>query len=389
LQITGGESRSYTLDNAFRITGISNASTPSASWTYGYDSLDRITSANAASNISWTYDGVGNRQTQVGAAAPTYAAANMTLAYNNRGRMSGATATGTTSYIYNALGQRVSKSGLGATLLFAYDEAGHLIGEYSNTGALIQETVYLGDTPVATIRPGSPVGIYYVHADHLNTPKLVSRPNDNAVMWRWDQEPFGVALPNQNPSAQGTFSYNLRFPGQYYDSETGLSQNYFRDYDSQVGRYVESDPVGLKGGINTYAYTGNDPIDANDPLGLYGVAPPKPGINTIVCDGEDGIEPRLLPLDPGNAACGLGGCIKAHELSHIADVEASNKSICKGKRKGMMVVATSKAESAATEIKASEAEIACLKAILRNCDSCSAIIKARIAQTIRFRDSFK
>ena len=55
-------------------------------------------------------------------------------------------------------------------------------------------------------------------------------------------------------------TYNLRFPGQYYDAETGLNQNMQRDYDPQTGRYVESDPIGLQGGINTYAYTGDDPI---------------------------------------------------------------------------------------------------------------------------------
>jgi RHS repeat-associated protein len=274
-QISHVESTSYTLDNAFRITGVNNASNPSASWTYGYDNLDRITSANAASNISWTYDANGNRQTQGGAAAPAYAASNITLAYNNRGRMSSATASGTTSYIYNALGQRVSKNGPGGAVVFAYDEAGHLIGEYTGDGALIQETIWLGDTPVATLRPGSPVLVYYIHADHLNTPKIVSRPSDSAVMWRWDQDPFGTAQPNSDPQGQGAFNFNLRFPGQYYDSETGLSQNYFRDLDPQTGRYVESDPIGLDGGINTYVYVDSDPIVLTDPDGLQ-IRPPMP-----------------------------------------------------------------------------------------------------------------
>jgi RHS repeat-associated protein len=100
---------------------------------------------------------------------------------------------------------------------------------------------------------------------------MVTRPADNAIMWRWDQDPFGTAVPNQNPQALGTFVYNLRFPGQYYDPETGLNYNYSRDYDPTVGRYVESDPIGLQGGsYSTYAYANLDPISNVDPPGLSG-----------------------------------------------------------------------------------------------------------------------
>ena len=60
-------------------------------------------------------------------------------------------------------------------------------------------------------------------------------------------------LPNENPAGGGTFKYNLRFPGQLYDSHAGLNQNYFRDYDPAIGRYVQSDPIGLLGGFGTYA----------------------------------------------------------------------------------------------------------------------------------------
>jgi len=63
-------------------------------------------------------------------------------------------------------------------------------------------------------------------------------------------------------------AYNLRFPGQYYDAETGLNQNYFRDYDPIVGRYVESDPIGLRGGVNTYAYVRNNRLSLSDRYGL-------------------------------------------------------------------------------------------------------------------------
>jgi RHS repeat-associated protein len=58
-------------------------------------------------------------------------------------------------------------------------------------------------------------------------------------------------------------------PGQYFDAETGNHYNYFRDYDSSVGRYVESDPIGLGGGINTFAYSHANPIRRIDPQGMW------------------------------------------------------------------------------------------------------------------------
>jgi RHS repeat-associated protein len=130
------------------------------------------------------------------------------------------------------------------------------------------------DIPVATLQPsGSTIAIYYVHTDELNTPRQVTRPSDNAQMWTWFSDPFGTELANGNPGGAGTFTYNLRFPGQIFDGQVGLHQNYFRDYDPAVGRYVESDPGGLRGGLNTYAYVEDDPLDGIDPFGrskIYG-----------------------------------------------------------------------------------------------------------------------
>ncbi len=188
----------------------------------------------------------------------------VTATYNNRGRLATLANGGTSaSYVYNALGQLAKQSGGPAgTRLYAYDDDGHLVGEYTSAGVLIQETVWLGDIPVATLRPsGGSVAIYYVHSDHLNTPRVVTRPSDNAVVWRWDSDPFGTQAANENPSSLGTFQYNLRFPGQIFDGVAGLHQNWNRDYSPAIGRYIQSDPIGLRGlNISTYGYALGNPV---------------------------------------------------------------------------------------------------------------------------------
>ena len=291
---------------------ITDTVTPANSYTYGYDGLDRLTSAvKTGTTRGWTYDANGNRLTETGAAPSTYIVAsannrvtsvsgavartytydaagnaltysNITATYNNRGRMTTLDdGSATATYVYNALGERVKQSGGPAgTVHYVYDEAGHLIGEYDSTGALIQETIWLGDTPVATLRPGSPVEVFYVHTDHLNTPRKVTRPSDNQPRWTWESDPFGGSTPNENPAGLGTFTYNLRFPGQLYDSHGRLHYNHMRDYDPATGRYVESDPIGLDGGLNPYLYASGNPLRYTDPTGLQipwpATAPPPP-----------------------------------------------------------------------------------------------------------------
>ena len=106
--------------------------------------------------------------------------------------------------------------------------------------------------PVARLRPsGSTVSVYYIHSDQLNTPRQVTRPSDNTVMWTWFSDPFGTDAANANPAGAGAFAYNIRFAGQVFDGEAGLHQNGLRDLDPAIGRYVESDPIGLNGGIDT------------------------------------------------------------------------------------------------------------------------------------------
>ncbi len=114
--------------------------------------------------------------------------------------------------------------------------------------------------------------------DHLNTPRLVANAA-GATVWRWDQqEPFGVNVADENPSGLGAFDLPLRLPGQMYDRETGLHYNYYRDYDPSIGGYKESDPAGLRGGLNTYAYVEARPLRYTDPFGLdRTIVPPGPG----------------------------------------------------------------------------------------------------------------
>ncbi len=305
-----GLSRTVNYDAASRITAYTHTDTDgstgsstaaAANQTFGYDDQDRLISYLPSNGSqSYSYDANGNRtgqtvggnsytQTvdlasnrQTASTGPTAtrnsydAVGNLTsdgtttYSYSDRGRLASVTKNGTTTnYLYNGLGQRVIKSGgnvpTGA-IRYVYDEAGHLLGEYDQAGNALQETVYLGDTPIATIKNGT---AYYVYADQIDTPRVITDTN-NLMVWRWDQaDPFGVALPDENPTSLGAFKYNLRFPGQVYDAETGKHYNANRDYDPAGGRYIQADPIGLNGGQwSTYSYVKGNPLGVKDPTGL-------------------------------------------------------------------------------------------------------------------------
>jgi RHS repeat-associated protein len=164
----------------------------------------------------------------------------------------------------------------------------------------------------STSNPGATNKIHYVHTDHLGTPRAITRSTDNQVVWTWENaEAFGNNAPNENPAGLGTFTYNLRMPGQQFDRETGTFYNYFRDYDPGIGRYGQSDAAGLAWGLGTYVYANGDPLHFVDADGLrplrpatnyntppqylspYGRAPYLPGVRELVRAGERiGVRPE-------------------------------------------------------------------------------------------------
>jgi len=248
---TGGAlTQTYAYDANGNRTGFT---APSVALTYNYAAAsNRLTGISGSETDSFTYDANGNMLTH------NSPAADYTYTYNARNRRAqtllGANAT---TDVINGLGQRTVQTVVSSEL-FVYDEAGHLTGSYNGNGSVIAETVWLDDLPVAVLEPAGP---FYIAPDHLGAPHQITDGSINAV-WLWDHDPFGNGTPS------GTFSFNLRFPGQVYDQNAKLHYNNFRDYDPNAGRYIESDPIGLRSGINTYAYVDANPVRLIDPRGL-------------------------------------------------------------------------------------------------------------------------
>ena len=278
---TNTETFSYDADGN-RIDAVSVTGTTKVSDIYSYDTKSNrllkiagtvsesvLKLAGTVVSETFGYDKSGNTT------ADAIAASDFVYSYDAKNRLA-ASANGPLSLAYgiNGLGQRTSKSNTstGSTTAarvslaydppqtyFVYDGVGHLIGQYDGSGVAHQETVWLGDLPVATIQAGT---AYYIAPDYLGAPHQITDPSQN-VVWFWDHDPFGTTAPT------GTLTYSLRFPGQFYDPLTGLNYNGFRDYDPATGRYIESDPIGLAGGVNTYGYAGGNPVSGIDPLGLW------------------------------------------------------------------------------------------------------------------------
>jgi RHS repeat-associated protein len=256
---SGAATQTYTYDaDGNRASYATNGTSP-VSLAYNVDKAsNRLLGIGGTSKESFTYDATGN---MLSYSAPF---ADYSFSYDARNRQteSFVGAIGT-PWLINGLGQRVSQFAAKVPqFYFAYDEAGHLTGKYDAVGnADQQETVWLGDLPIAVLQPS---GQLYIAPDHLGAPHQITNASGK-VAWLWSHDSFG----NGDPSDPlGNFTYDVRFPGQFHDQATHLHYNYFRDYDPRSGRYIESDPVGLKGGVNTYAYARNNSVGRTDPYGL-------------------------------------------------------------------------------------------------------------------------
>ena len=308
--------------------------------TYGYDATgNRSSLTNAGGTTAYTYPGTSHRLSSVGAVARGYDAngnttsiggAARTFVYDNSNRMSQTKVNGSVrmNYVYNGKGEQVRRYLGTANTYTAYDEAGHWLGEYNTAGAPIQQAIWLDDLPVGVVSDK----LYSIEPDHLGTPRAVIDPTRNVAVWRWDLngEAFGNTAPNQDPDGDSTaFVFNLRYPGQRYDAASGLNYNYFRDYEPGTGRYLESDPKGLRGDIATYSYAASKPLiymdsDGQEPIpvgcdGAYGIT---------LCDGQGGFETRVC-----KQGC-MANCVKVHEETHKIDFLIKAPARCIGRKKG-------------------------------------------------------
>ncbi len=291
-QVNGILDKSYGFTLNGNINQITDALDTEQSQTYQYDAVARLTDADGKyGSLKYNYDAIGNRtdKTQDGvtdnysytngklmqttAKTMNYDARGNMLqrgsdvyTYNQNGRLSTASvAAGVFEYSYNHIGQRVIKQSADIKQHFHYDLNGMVLAESDGAGNYSTEYVYLNGqrivlihnttTPQVDAAPIITSEIYYLHTNHIDAP-LALTDQAGALVWQVEMTPFGKT--NVVVDTLSNKSITPRFPGQYSDVESGLYYNYFRDYDPELGRYIQSDPIGLSDGVNTYAYVGGN-----------------------------------------------------------------------------------------------------------------------------------
>jgi RHS repeat-associated protein len=274
---TSLQNLTYGFDAANNVLSIKDGVTSGNSQAFGYDVLNRLTSATGAyGKLAYQYDAIGNRLAD---AAPTTnppdGLGNTTaITYNQSGRIAAVTA-GTqqiSGYLYDAFSKRISRTGTNSGF-YQYDQTGRLIEETDGQGNPQADYVYLGDQPVASVSASSGK-VYFLHDDRLGTPQLATDAIQT-IQWSAAYQPFGGTSTGVSLITQ-----DLRLPGQEYDSVAGWNHNGFREYAPSWGRYSQGDPSGLAGGTNRYSYASGNPEKYMDPSGLIEIFIGGAGDNT-------------------------------------------------------------------------------------------------------------
>jgi RHS repeat-associated protein len=287
---------SYTYDDADNITV---KTTEHGTYNYTYDDLYRLTDATApvAGNESFSYDSVGNRLShhspltteysynsnnelnEYGTTVVNYDSNGNTMkktegadvtdySWDAENRLMKVEKDGAAAgvYYYDPFGRRLSKTVGGATTYFFYSDEG-LAGEFNTQGQAIKTYGFVPNSTWTTDPVFMKVGTnyYFYHNDHLGTPQKMTAVN-GAVVWSAKYEAFGKAKVD----AGSTIENNLRFPGQYYDQETGELYNWNRYYGANIGRYIAMDMIIFDKFVNQYKYVENKPNTNKDITGLFG-----------------------------------------------------------------------------------------------------------------------
>lgn len=276
--------RQYVYDRLYRLTRVNDASGAMLE-DYNYNKTGDRTLKQFAGQAAqvYTYLSGTHRLGSVGGVGRSYDSNGnttsrgdgTTLAYSDQNRLyAAAVPANWTEYGYSGRGERVRKlqdnAGTPIADRYAYNESGQMLHNRKNevvSGTPVETQIdylFIDSIPVAQTREKT---LNYIEVDHLGTPRVSANSATNAKEWSWDL--LGKAFgENAATTAAGGNDVQLRYPGQWVDAETGLHYNYFRDYETSVGRYAESDPIGLRDGTSTYVYVGSSPFGKIDPLGL-------------------------------------------------------------------------------------------------------------------------